>query len=231
VPLVLGLALSHFVHADMNPYIVGQTVASGGALLDEGFNGIGYENSWTEYFQEGEGAGRTIDEDYATSPAPLEGTHSLRMTSDSYKLVSNTVSLSSASSDVSVSFILRPLSVAGTDNQDFLTLLDSSDNVLCILSISSASDNLNIQQTGGTKQYGSSAITTAATIYLWIDHTASTGSADGKTSLYRSANSTKPGTATSSCTNGTATADVAKLKISIKESYDFTFDSIIITNL
>lgn len=50
-----------------------QAPASAGPtyVLQENFDGTGYQNTWVEV-----GSG-TINEDYATSPAPLEGTQSL----------------------------------------------------------------------------------------------------------------------------------------------------------
>jgi len=197
-------------------------------LVNQNFEGTGYDNgeTWTESVQEGETSTRYVNEDYTT--APLAGSQSLEMRSDSYQVASVVTSLATASSSVSLSFKMNKTTGNPTDQVYFIEFLDASDNILSYCKIS-VNSYWQIQQTGGSVEYGSTAISQDTVTYVWVDHTASSGT-DGVTSLYFGTSPTKPGTAHLSCTNGTATADVAKLKFQIARATIMIIDSVEIVN-
>jgi len=99
-------------------------------LVNQNFEGTGYDNgeTWTESVQEGETSTRYVNEDYTT--APLAGSQSLEMRSDSYQVASVVTSLATASSSVSLSFKMNKTTGNPTDQVYFIEFLDASDNIL-----------------------------------------------------------------------------------------------------
>ncbi len=78
--------------------------------LDERFDATGYDlTSWSEVL----GAG-TINEDYTTSPAPLEGAQSLHMTQGGFDATYIARSIT-ANANQLFYFMMRPVSISGDD--------------------------------------------------------------------------------------------------------------------
>ncbi len=199
-----------------------------GFLVCQNFEGVGYDNSevWVESVEEGETSTRYADEDYSISP--LLGGQSLELRSDSYQKVSVSTVLTSASQTISAKVMFRLDSGDPANHVDFVILKDSSDNTLAVVNINSSS-LFRVTQTGGTTGYGTVPITQSTVYYLWIDHIASTGT-DGTTEIFVSTNDTKPGTATLTSSNGTATNSVAAIEFAARHTTIIIVDNITVAS-
>ena len=167
-------------------------------LVCQGFETAttGYDNSetWTPNL-----AGGTITPTYATSPAPLEGTQSLRVVGAGAFAGTATTKTFTASSSV---YTYAMVNVAASyyyffDIAGYCSLLVDNSN------------QWNVECGGGTATDGSM---TAGTYYVWLEYVKGTGS-NGICRAYISATTTKPGSPTVQKTNCTNTLDANQISL------------------
>lgn len=170
-------------------------------LVNQNFEGTGYDNSetWTE-------TGTGIDEDYATSPAPLLGSQSCRIVSTG-GADTRTVKTFTAQSTLYAHVLWHRVSNPGTED------------IISFRSTGSARLTIRIT-TGGaiTVVHGSATATvtdtvaTGSTIHIWAKYVQGTGS-DGVAEVGYSTDTTRPtsGTKFASLSNGTATTTVDRI--------------------
>lgn len=166
-------------------------------LVRQTFNGTGYDNgeSWTE--------GSTPNEDYATSPAPLEGTHSWLADATS----KNATSPSFASSTTISVFFKFHVSTSPTGNASFVQLAGAGNGASFSGRAAGGFRIAHGADVSAVILTGVSGVVTG----VWLDYVAeSGGGANGTLDCYvdgdGDANFTKPGSPTLSLTAGTGDA-------------------------
>jgi hypothetical protein len=215
------LALS--ASAQLFPFSFMRSAAGGGGgptyLLQENFEGSGYENTWTEA-----GTG-TKDEDYATSPAPLVGSQSLRLAFASQNGTTTTaLSADQGTCDVyfQVNFAAIPAS-----GKVFLRLRDASANTLVRIEIGSS--NRFTLRHGTAAASTTDGLSTSTTYHVWISYAKGTG-ANGSATIAFSTTGTRPtsGNAYAAVTTGTATADVHDIMLGTENTstWEGVFDKV-----
>lgn len=172
------------------------------------------DNAWTVT----KDAADTIDFDNSTSPAPLDGTYSLRMTSAN--TTGSNMKLGFADADNAYMFFIVNFDSKGTETQyrciaGFVT--DASADV-CFFCLNNANPGqfVTYNGTGFSSGVAASADTT---YYIWLEHVKSTSCA-----AYISASATKPGSATVSTTGKNSQAGTIHLQT--KHSSDIVFGKI-----
>jgi hypothetical protein len=202
--------------------IAGGRQAAGGVvptyLVKQDFEGAGYDNSetWTE-----SGAG-TIDEDYATSPAPLVGSQSLQL---SGAAVINTYTTFAGQSTVDVYFKLHR--VSGSNHRG-MSLRNSSGTAVFYLIIESGGAlTARAGTAGGVSTV--STTSTGTTYDVWITWTKGTG-ANAVASVAFSTNGVRPlsGNAYAQHTTGNAATDAARIMLGsdLSSTFHLVFDKV-----
>jgi hypothetical protein len=133
---------------------------------------------------------------YATAPAPLEGSYSLRVTGGAS--IGAFFKSFTAQDTVYFYFIVNHTTLVGGTN--IFGILDGSANML--MRVSNANPEWLVR-CGDTTAY-STAITQGTTYHVWGDYTKGTG-ANAVCHLYTATTSTKPGSAGITITTGTST--------------------------
>lgn len=144
-----------------------------------------------------------FDFNYATSPAPLEGTYSGRFISDNTN--QGWTKTFTAQDVVHFFFIVNAHTLATSDK--IFRLLDASDNE--VMSVSNAGYEFDIHC--GTTWAYSTTMSVDTTYYIWGDYTKGTG-ANAVCHLFHSTDTTK-GAADITITTGDATAQAAKAQM------------------
>jgi hypothetical protein len=195
--------------------------ASGSSfLLEEGYEGTGYENTWTAA-----GTG-TVDPDEASTV--IAGSQSLRVnlsaeTGSAYAEVS-------AQSHLYTKFRLRVASTNG-GNQTIATIRDGT-TTLGTLVLIGVNRVLRVVNPGGGNGSSSATLPTNTNLFIWFEYVQGTGSnaivragwdtSDSKPSLASSGAQT--------CYNGagtsTATANRLYLGHSVSSTYECFFDAV-----
>lgn len=164
-------------------------------LLQENFEGTGYENSWTEA-----GTG-TIDKDYTGTV--LEGSQSLRINLSSQSgRTTNTLSVDQAI--IEAYFLFRPVAIPSGQRQIWASK-DSGGNYMGELQIN-ASGALIAQAGGGSTATTTGTLSAGTTYHVWVRVATGTG-ANGVCSVGFSTDGTRPtsGNNYKSSSNGTRT--------------------------
>jgi hypothetical protein len=145
----------------LNPY----RLASSGSsfLLQEGFEGTGYENTWTE------SATGTVDED--NTGTVIAGSQSLRVNLSAQ--TGSTYASFAAQSSLFVKFRFRVASTNG-GNQVFATIRDGT-TVLATYTMAGASRVLRATAAGGSNGTSSDAVPVDTDLYVWIEYEAGPG--------------------------------------------------------
>lgn len=190
--------------------ISGGVAAGATYLVNQNFEGTGYDNgeTWSEYV----GSGATVNEDYATSPAPLAGAQSLYVVGGSD--AGETYTSFSSSGTIHVRMMIRFTAQTTSTHVVYLYNADGSDWLAVVQA--SSGHNL-VLYSGGQEAYGATSISTSSTYYLWVDYTPGTGS-NSTCSVYISTSSTKPGTPELATSGGNETATAGRLKFSSSSS-------------
>jgi hypothetical protein len=141
---------------------------------------------------------------YATAPAPLEGSFSLRIASSGAIL--GKVASYTAQDTVYFYLLLNHTTLVGGANS--FGILDGSGNV--VLDVSNANPEFRLHC--GTVTAFSTSITQGTTYSVWGDYTKGTG-ANAVCHLYHSTTTTKPGSPNITITNGDATAQAASVRL------------------
>lgn len=175
----------------LNPYAF--TPASS-YLLQENFEGTGYELSWTET--------STPDEDYTTTV--LAGSQSWFADATTKYAHANFT----AQDDCWAYALYRFNGTPGANSIVF-SLRNSSDAELCSFRHRSA----NTPQAGPGSPTAGSALSSGTTYHVWLHYIKGTG-ANATTELYISTTGTRPGSPTSVATNSTGTTQASRIRIS-----------------
>jgi hypothetical protein len=152
----------------------------------------------------------------AFNSTPIEGTYSLLLTPNTtnYCIIEYAFT---AFSPFYIAYVMKtPASFAldTYENSMIAILYDSpGGSNLCNLAIykDGAGNHYWSVTDGSGNTTGNVAITTATTYYHWLEYTK--GAGNGVCNLYVSANTTKPGSATVSVTNGTSNSNIGALVI------------------
>lgn len=150
--------------------------------------------------------GGTVDTDQTTGA--IFGTESAEISSSTSAANYVEFVVPSGSSAISVKFSVdhSTPSVAS----DLIRFLNSSDTMQARMNFRT---NNTVRNTHGTVNTDTSAINLTSYVTYWVDYTKGTGS-NGQLDVYVAEGSTtKPGTPTRSITTGTATDDIAKIRI------------------
>ena len=191
-------------------------------LLSEGFEGTGYENTWSE-------SGSTIDEDYTSTV--LVGSQSLRISTTT---TATTVSTLGASySTLEAYFQLRTATLYGS-GQSLIQFLNSSNTVVlnCLFNSGGA---LVLRAAGSNPQQTTSdTMSTGTTYHVWIRYVAGTGS-NAFASAEFSSTGTRAGSGTkyASISTGNATTDANKIRFGPASSVtnsDIVIDRVLVLN-
>ena len=178
--------------------------ASGSSfLLQEGFEGTGYENSWTE------SATGTVDEDHTGTV--ITGSQSLQINLAAQN--GSAYASFTATNDVYCKFRFRVASTNG-GNQVVATIRDGA-TVLGTLTLAGASRVLRATASGGSNGTSSDVLPVDTNIYVWFEYLKGTGAnaifrvgwatTDSKPSL------ASTGAKTGVSANGTSTAQPSRI--------------------
>jgi hypothetical protein len=143
---------------------------------------------------------------YATSPAPLQGSYSLELIGNAYHADATWTATNPAYLGAMVY-----VSTFETTNNDFMQLTDSSYNILCGVFLPTGQTSFGLTTTGGTIEYTVTGLT-ANTYYIILKGTAGTGSNAVCTMSYSTTGNAGSWTTITS-TNGTWTATPAGLRL------------------
>lgn len=190
--------------------------AGGGAtyLFTESFEGVGYENSWTEDL------GVPNEDD--TSPVH-HGSQSLNLTVSS-RLTQNTTF--TALSPAYVFFAIYFTS----DATDYV--FQGRNGTTDVWSLQRNSDDTFRVIHGTGASFGTTVATFAvgAWIYVWIEYTAGSG-ANGTLNAYFSTTTTKPGSPDVAISNGTATLGMTQFYIRQDSVQDYNIDRVLVDDV
>lgn len=202
----------------------GVPVVAGGCAYDfcEDFENPGYENSWTDSIRSGD----TLDPDNDAAPAPLVGSYSLRITtadaSDTYTYTDATTTLS----DNKYLYAVVNFDSDGINSyRGFLGIYGASLEETCIVVLNSGDNNETALWDGAKLSSLGSTTLVDTTYHYWLEYLKGTG-ANGICRVYRSTNSTKPGTPDAQITDSANTRQVSKFRLSAKQNLDTVFDKI-----
>jgi hypothetical protein len=178
-----------------------------GSTLDDQSNN-GYDNSgWGSYQP-----GAANNPHYATSPAPLEGSYSLRTATDDLANVGRTTGYTSSGTFAVYCMVHVP---TVWNEAHVIWLRNSSAVVVLALHMDATDGKFQI----GDHQLINNGVTAdatgfnlATTYHIWLEYIKGTG-ANGQGKLYVSTTSTKPGSPTASFNTGTATTDAYELLV------------------
>lgn len=195
-----------FAHSAFAQSLGGGAVIGGGAALvavavGGSFDFIeNFETAGTGYDNSGWSAANSPNPTYATAPAPLEGTQSLRLTANA--------SISRSYSGSTVNLYLRLNITTWSDFNDIVEVLDGSFGT--VFKIGLWTPNVLWISSGGASPVGATALSTGTTYHIWGDYTKGTG-ANGVAHLYVSTTATKPGSPECTITTSTAATDVSSI--------------------
>jgi hypothetical protein len=200
--------------------VVTATAGGGGFLLSENFDGssacgggpTNCQVAWTDTSDV-----PTANFTYATAPAPLEGSFSLRIAAPSG--IPGKVSTYTAQDTVYFYLLLNHATLVGGANS--FGLFDSSDGV--VLDVSNANPEFRLHC--GTTTAFSTAITQGTTYSVWGDYTKGTG-ANAVCHLYHSTTTTKPGSPNITITTGTATTQASKVRLGSNSTAVHIYDHV-----
>jgi len=196
--------------------------ASGSSLLlEEGFEGTGYENTWTAA-----GTG-TVDPDEASTV--IAGSQSLHI-----NLVSqtgSTYSAYSATGTVFVKFRLRAVSTNG-GTQAIATIRDGT-NVLATCSLAGSPPKLRANAAGGSNNTSLEAVPDDENLWVWFEYVKGTGAGDAVCRVGWHDSDVKPTFVaaeqrTAISANGSGTANGSRLYLGNTSSgyFDAYFDTV-----
>jgi hypothetical protein len=194
---------------------------SSGCLLRETFEGstLCYASYGSTCDQGVFFAAGTPNFAYTTPPAPLQQTRSFYVaTGGSVNVEEQVTAQSTFYAGIMVNVDTLPAS-----SEFLFSVLDGSDNLLCRLSFFS-NNQFNVSNTGGTTQTTAVTLATNTTYYIAIKAVAGTG-ANATCTPYFSSNGSSWTTGTAS-TNGTWTANVARVNFLSQTGTDFIVDDI-----
>lgn len=211
VILAWALVLAPFMRANWMPILSASYSSAVSYAFTENF-----ETPTTGYDNTGWGTGSSPNPTYATAPAPLQGTQSLRTTGGAQ------INRSVSGSTLNIFFYINITTWA--DFENIVEILNGSFGT--VFRVGTWTPNVLRITHGGTQAVGTFAISANTTYYVWADYTKGTGS-DGVAHLYVSSTTTKPGTADATITTGTATTDVASIYYGQNSTAVYIFDHII----
>lgn len=227
-----GVAVTHWNGIAFTAWNGTSISAAGGGggtsyLVNQGFEGTGYDNSesWTE-------AGTGVNEDYATSP--IVGSQSLAVIVSSQS--SSTYVTFTAQDSVHFFARVRIESLGNAGSVNIFRFRTSSNTEGAAFQIR-ADGKASVTADGGTANAATEVITTGSDLYFWGEYTKGTGS-NAVAKFGWSDTSTKPtlsagGARTCSSTNGTGTAQVARLYVGTTTSttYSMVFDRVLVDDV
>lgn len=204
----------------LEQWVTNGVVSSGGGggisyLVNQNFEGTGYDNSetWTE-------SSPGPNPDYTTSPAPLHGSQSLRFFDTTHNV--STYTTFTANGDIYGHLMVRWTALPSSSIQ-FVRIGDGSGTQQGFLRISAAG---GITVGNGSSEDGpTDAMSSGTTYHVWFRYNKGTG-ANGNAYVAFSTDATEPtsGTKYKSISNGTSTADAARL--TLQHDADSTFDAV-----
>lgn len=200
--LILLTALTCEAQLNMKPVLNRQQTAGGASptyLVKQGFEGTGYDNSetWTE--------NASPNEDYATAPAPLDGSQSWQ----SAAIGGESYTSFTAQDDVWAYAVCNIQTLA--DNRDVFQIRDSGGTY--VLSLRAHADgHLQILNFATSVHTSAGLVSNGTTFHVWLHYIKGTG-ANSTGELYVSANDTKPGSPQASMTTGGSTAQAARVAV------------------
>lgn len=185
-----------------NSAVMGQTLASGSSyLFEENFEAPGYQNSWTE-----SGSG-TITPTYATAPAPLQGSYSLRLLG----VAQQPTTYSVLSSDQGTLYVYFLCNIASLPGDYFFSLRNSSNVTVLELLVDSTLLRVRNGSSGGASTVTS--FSAATTYHIWLKYVKGTG-ANSTSEVWFSTTGIKPADGSNNYaikTGGNATTDVNRV--------------------
>jgi hypothetical protein len=173
-------------------------------LVKQDYEGTGYDNSetWTEA-----GTG-TKDEDYATSPAPLVGSQSLRLALSSQNGTTQ-CNLSTSAGTCDAYFVVHFVSLPA-NGKIWFRLRNSSNTMICYVMMNT-SNRITVGSGTGTA-ITTNSISAGTTYHFWVSYSkdADGGSASGTASVAFSTDGVRPlsGNAYAATAVGSQTTDV-----------------------
>lgn len=210
--------------------VVGQP-AGVSYLVNQNFEGTGYDNSetWTA-------TNSVVDPDYATSPAPLGGSQSLRIQSANTARPNTRVEFT-ANANVYVRFRINWTTFTG-GNGTLMTIRTSADAILASFGVVNGTCVARAAPAGGTTQNASTGPTIATTYYGWLEYEKGTGS-DAVCRAGYSTTSARPSWPSPNgasgllgvSNNGTATSNAERLTIgnpAANVNYDVIIDEVMV---
>jgi hypothetical protein len=187
-------------------------------LIEEGFEGTGFENTWTKA-----GTG-TVDEDQTT--IVIAGSQSLHINLASQ--TGNAYTAFTAQGSLFAKFRFR---VASTSSNPTIATIRNGATVLASLILVGANRTLRVNG-GGSNGSASGTIATNTNIYIWFEYIKGTG-ANAICRAGWSLTDVKPdlsvtGAQTCIASNGTGTLDADRLYLgpTLSSTYECFFDSI-----
>lgn len=213
----LYLGTAHAVAFVLNPYRFGTSGSS--FLLEEGFEGTGYENTWTE------SATGTVDEDHTGTV--IVGSQSLQV-----NLAAQTGSTYAAFTAQGSLFCKFRYNVASTSGNPTIATIRNGTTILGSLILVGVNRTMRTTAAGGSNASSSATIPTGTNIYIWFEYVKGTGAnaicragwatTDSKPAL------TSTGTQTCLSSNGTSTSDADRLYLghSVSSTYECFYDAV-----
>lgn len=206
--------------------LLGQrSAASAGYFLIENFEGPGYENVWTI---SSTGAG-SLDDTYATAPAPLEASYSLRLnlSANTRRITNN---LPSSYSTIYGYFQVSVQNIPASGAKPLVTLLDNGQQVFAINFFDNGGDYaFNLSDTNSTLYccVSSPTAVVGVTNHIWFSVITGSG-LDAAYTLTYSTNSTKPASPGYSTGAGRAVGTMNQIQIGTtnSSSWRVIFDKI-----
>ena len=229
--LTIAILLIPFaVYAWMGTIMVGGGTTTSGApaptyISEETFDSAGYDLSWTE-------SAGTPNEDYTTSPAPLEGTQSLQLLGDTNSATQvvyhNFTETASATHWFYMLFNASVVPTGGGSYSEFIRIRGGGGGttVGSVFLLQNASGfTLRVIAAGGTEAVTTDVLSVDTTYHMWISFLKGSG-ANAKMTVAFSANGIRPtsGNAYAESTDGTQTIDADN--ITIRGQYDSSNSSI-----
>jgi hypothetical protein len=200
---VLFVAMTLSSSSDTTVFV--SRIGASGPDVTENFDGAGYQTSWTEVTG-------NANEDYATAPAPLEGTQSLYMQTEAAQ---QEVRKSFTASDtVYVYMLFRSTTLPAGLRQQF-AIKDGSGNTLMEAHLVpgppwqwEVSDGVSVSSSGGA------TVSNGTTYHIWMEYTRG-GGANSVHKFCWSTDGVKPtaGTAFINFSNGTSTGQASRFEI------------------
>lgn len=189
--------------------------------VNETFDGTGEPATlWSHYTP----TNCTVNYDYATSPAPLEGTQSLRVY---YTTGDDCWSLLNFGADYDHVYFQINIPSLPAGNQTPLYFFNSSDSTLFAIGALSTGAFRPFWPTFDS--FGDYSISAGTTYHVWVDFTPGTG-ANAVCDVYFATTSTKPGSATVHMTGGAATTHIRKIQFGAYGTYAIIVDKVVVSS-